>query len=56
MYDIIVATEVKSMIVLTEKDYLEAKLNSLIADYDKDTLINLYQPIVGYEAVAIYLT
>ncbi len=44
------------MIVLTEKDYLEVKLNSLIADYDKDTLVNLYQPIIGFEAFAVYLT
>lgn len=44
------------MVILSENDYLSVKLNSLIADYDVDTLTNLYQPIIGYRALAIYFT
>ena len=44
------------MVVLTQNDYLEVKLASLIADYDRETLYNLYQPIVGYQALAVYMT
>ena len=44
------------MVILSENDYLDVKLNSLIADYDISTLINLYQPIIGYAAVSVYLT
>ena len=44
------------MVILSENDYLDVKLNSLIADYDNETICNLYQPIIGYGAVAIYFT
>lgn len=44
------------MVILSENDYLDVKLNSLIADYDGETLSNLYQPIIGYGALAIYFT
>ena len=44
------------MVILSENDYLDVKLNSLIADYDYETLANLYQPIMGYAALAVYLT
>ena len=44
------------MVVLLTSDYMEVKLAGLIADYDKDTLINLYQPIIGYEALAVYFS
>ena len=44
------------MVILSENDYLEVRLNSLIADYDVDTLSNLYQPIVGYSALAVYFS
>lgn len=44
------------MVILSENDYLDVKLNSLIADYDVETLSNLYQPIIGYAALAIYFT
>ena len=46
----------KSMVILSENDYLDVKLNSLIADYDTETISNLYQPIIGYSALAIYFT
>lgn len=44
------------MVILSENDYLDVKLNSLIADYDTETISNLYQPIIGYSALAIYFT
>ena len=44
------------MVILSENDYLEVKLNSLIADYDNETLTNLYQPIIGYASLAVYFT
>ena len=44
------------MVILSENDYLDVKLNSLIADYDTETLSNLYQPIIGYASLAIYFT
>ncbi|MBR0440121.1 MAG: DnaD domain protein [Bacilli bacterium] len=44
------------MVILSENDYLDVKLNSLIADYDYETLANLYQPIMGYAALSVYLT
>ena len=34
----------------------EVRINSLLADYDRDTITNLYQPIIGYSALAIYFT
>ena len=44
------------MVILKEEDYLEVNLNSLVADYDRQILTNLYQPIVGYKAVSLYFT
>ena len=44
------------MVILSEKDYLDVKLSSLIADYDNETLANLYQPIIGYASLAVYFT
>lgn len=44
------------MVVLSENDYLEVKLNSLIADYDNETIANLYQPIIGHASLAVYFT
>ena len=44
------------MVILSENDYLEVKLNSLIADYDNETIANLYQPIIGYASLAVYFT
>lgn len=44
------------MNIVNGKDFLEVKLASLIADYDLETLTNLYQPIIGYQALAVYLT
>ena len=44
------------MKVLTNQDFLEVRLASLIADFDRDTLSNLYQPIIGFEALALYMS
>jgi replication initiation and membrane attachment protein len=44
------------MVVLSQKDFLDVKMMSLIAEYDKETLANLYQPVIGFTAFALYLT
>lgn len=44
------------MVILSNSDMFEVKINSLLADYDRDTLTNLYQPIIGYTALALYFT
>ncbi len=44
------------MVIVNSKDFVEVKLMSLIADYDRETLINLYQPFLGYSAVSVYFT
>ena len=44
------------MKVLTHQDFLEVRLASMIADYDRDTLSNLYQPMIGFEALSLYMT
>ena len=44
------------MKVLANQDFLEVRLASLIADFDRDTLSNLYQPMIGFEALSLYMT
>lgn len=44
------------MVILSNSDLFDVKISSLLADYDRDTLSNLYQPIIGYQALAIYFT
>ena len=44
------------MKVLANQDFLEVRLASLIADFDRDTLSNLYQPIIGFEALSLFMT
>ena len=34
----------------------EVKVATLLADYDRETITNLYQPIIGYTALAIYFS
>ncbi len=53
LYDIIPSHIMK---VLANQDFLEVRLASLIADFDRDTLSNLYQPIIGFEALSLYMT
>ena len=44
------------MLILKDEDYLEVSLNSLVADYDRVIITNLYQPIIGFKAVSVYFT
>lgn len=44
------------MVVVMSKDFMEVKTSSLIADYDREILANLYQPIIGFAAFALYLS
>lgn len=44
------------MIILSPRDYYQTNLASLIADYDKETLATLYQPLVGHVALSIFFT
>lgn len=44
------------MVVLSNSDMFEVRISSLLADYDRDTLTNLYQPLIGYSALAIFFT
>lgn len=44
------------MIILSPKDFYQVRLSSLIADYDKDTLTMLYQPLVGHIALSVFFT
>lgn len=44
------------MRVLSLKDYLIARRVSLIADYDIETIFNLYQPIIGNDASSLYMS
>lgn len=44
------------MVILSESDMFEVKVTSLLADYDRETITNLYQPIIGYTALAIYFS
>ena len=53
LYDIIHSRIMK---VLANQDFLEVRLASLIADFDRDTLSNLYQPMIGFEGLSLYMT
>ncbi|MCQ2802488.1 MAG: DnaD domain protein [Bacilli bacterium] len=44
------------MVVLSYNDMFDVRAHSLLADYDRDTLTNLYQPIIGYTSLAVYFT
>lgn len=44
------------MTILEKRDFAEVTLKSLVADYDYETMVNLYQPIVGFTATAVYFT
>ena len=44
------------MVILSENDMFEVKIASLLADDDRETITNLYQPIIGYTAIAIYFS
>lgn len=44
------------MLFLSKDDYYEVYLKSLISDVDRETLTMLYQPIIGANAVSLYLS
>ena len=44
------------MVILSSSDMFDVKVSSLLADYDRETITNLYQPIIGYSALAVYFT
>lgn len=44
------------MLILKKEDFLEVGVDSLIADYDREIIANLYQPIIGYKSVSLYFT
>ena len=44
------------MVILSTSDMFDVKVSSLLADYDRDTITNLYQPIIGYTALAVYFS
>jgi replication initiation and membrane attachment protein len=46
----------RDMVILSSNDMFDIKISSLLADYDRDTITNLYQPIIGYTALAVYFT
>ena len=46
----------KYLSYISEDDAYEVRLESMLASYDRDILTSLYQPIVGYSAIALYFT
>ena len=46
----------EKMVILSNNDMFEVRINSLLADYDRETLTNLYQPIIGHASLALYFT
>ena len=44
------------MVYIAEKDFYEIRFASLITNVDKDSLLELYQPIIGAQATILYLT
>jgi len=44
------------MVILGSNDVFKVHKATLVADYDRETLTNLYQPLVGYGAIALYFT
>lgn len=44
------------MVILSKADMFDIKISTLLADYDRETITNLYQPIIGFTALAVYFT
>ena len=44
------------MVLIRDADTFTVRLVTLIAEYDRDTLVNLYQPLIGYKALSLYFT
>ena len=43
------------MEILSRNDLFRLKNQTLVAEYDFDTLVTLYQPIIGYTAVSVFM-
>ena len=41
---------------ISPKDIYEIRIASLVSNIDKDVIIELYQPLIGYTASILYLT
>ena len=46
----------EAMDYLSKEDCFEVRLGSMLASYDRDILTTLYQPVIGYAALALYFT
>ena len=55
-YAIINFTGDESMIFLAKEDFFEIYLNSMLSNYDRDSISFLYQPLIGYEATSLYFS
>ena len=44
------------MVLIHNTDTFTVRLVTLIAEYDRDTMVNLYQPLIGHEAMSLYFT
>lgn len=44
------------MTILNKSDYFSVRLASTISEVDKTVLIDLYQPLISAQGVALYLT
>ena len=44
------------MVLVANNDSYQARLITLIGDYDRESLCNLYQPLVGHVAISLYFT
>ena len=41
---------------VSKNDFYEIRVASLITNMDRDSLLELYQPIIGHTAVSLYFT
>jgi len=44
------------VVYISDKDYYETRLASLVSDIDREIVVELYQPLVGYKSISAYLT
>lgn len=44
------------MVLIELNDNFIARLSTLIADYDRESLTNLYQPLIGHTALSLFFT
>lgn len=41
---------------ISPEDFIEIRFASVLTDYDRKTICELYQPLVGYSAIAVFFT